>query len=85
MEQGSASPVDQFERYKVPVVEDDTHKLWFVAQRLEQDGHATTGLGEGLRAIEVARGAAFDLIVLDVGLPGIGRGASANRRAHRGR
>ncbi len=71
MEQGSAPQVDQSERYNVLVVEDDTHMLRFVAQRLEQDGHAVTGLGEGLQAIEVARGSAFDLIVLDVGLPGI--------------
>ena len=63
--------MDESAAYKALVVEDDPHMLRYVAQRLEADGHSVVGVEDGTSAIEVARTGDFDLVVLDVGLPGI--------------
>ena len=63
--------MDESPSYNVLVVEDDPHMRSFIVQRLEADGHAVAGVGDGAHAIELAEAGDFDLVVLDVGLPGI--------------
>jgi DNA-binding response OmpR family regulator len=53
------------------VVEDDDILLETLAYNLEQAGLAVVTASDGIRAIELARGAQPDLIILDVMLPGL--------------
>lgn len=53
------------------VVEDEERIASFVAKGLAAAGHRPTVVADGASALEHARSGAFDLVLLDVGLPGI--------------
>jgi CheY-like chemotaxis protein len=53
------------------VVEDNAANREVLARRLGRDGHAVTAAEDGLRALDLLRGRAFDLILLDVVMPGL--------------
>lgn len=53
------------------VVEDDPHIRELVALHLGLDGWRVTTTGDGLEAVRLSAGDTFDLVVLDVMLPGI--------------
>jgi DNA-binding response OmpR family regulator len=53
------------------IVEDEERIASFLAKGLRADGHHTTTVGDGLEALDLALTGAFDLVVLDIGLPGI--------------
>lgn len=55
----------------VLVVEDDPDLAVLVAEYLRRDGHEVTSSGDGLRALELARSLRPDVVVLDLGLPGL--------------
>jgi len=56
---------------RVLIVEDEASIRELVRLHLALDGFDVTEVGDGGRALELARGTRFDLIVLDVMLPGI--------------
>src|SRR4051812_41341205 len=56
---------------RILVVEDERSMAGLLRQGLEEDGHAVTLAGDGRHALEIAEAAEFDLILLDVMLPGI--------------
>ena len=53
----------------IPIVEDEDRIASFVDKALRANGFATTAVGEGERALAVASGGRFDLVILDPGLP----------------
>lgn len=53
------------------VVEDDKRMASILCQALEEEGHAVTVAFNGRDGFDLASGADFDLLVLDVMLPGI--------------
>ena len=55
----------------VLVVEDDADTLALVRRWLEQAGHVVAGAASGEEAVSLAARSAYDLAILDVGLPGI--------------
>ena len=56
---------------RVLVVEDDTRLAKTLERLLAAEGHDVEVTGDGLEALRRARDRAFDLVVLDVMLPGI--------------
>src|SRR5882672_2617372 len=52
------------------VVEDEQRMRELLRQGLTEDGHAVTVANDGHEGLSLAQGSAFDLIVLDVMLPG---------------
>ena len=58
------------QRVRVLVVEDDPRVRVLVHRALEEQGYAVTDAADGPRAIEAVDAQAFDVIVLDVMLPG---------------
>lgn len=52
------------------IVEDEARIASFIEKGLRAAGYATTVCGDGDDAVELARTSEFDLILLDVGLPG---------------
>jgi DNA-binding response OmpR family regulator len=52
------------------VVEDEHRMRELLRQGLTEDGHAVTVANDGHEGLSIAQGSAFDLIVLDVMLPG---------------
>ena len=56
---------------RVLVVEDDTAIRELIALHLKLEGFAVLPSGDGTEALRLARGERFDLIVLDVMLPGL--------------
>src|ERR1700704_6716198 len=52
------------------VVEDEHRMRELLRQGLTEDGHAVTVANDGHEGLSLAQGSAFDLIVLDVMLPG---------------
>jgi DNA-binding response OmpR family regulator len=54
---------------RVLIVEDDARIAAFVEKGLKTNGFATTVAREGRAALELARADAFDLVILDLGLP----------------
>lgn len=64
---------------RILVVDDDPHIREVVAFALESAGHAVTAREDGRAAVEAARGAPFDLVVLDIMMPGLD-GIEACRR-----
>ncbi len=56
---------------KILVVDDEPDALEILGQRLRDAGFSTLFAGDGLRALESARGELPDLIVLDLMLPGL--------------
>jgi len=55
---------------KILVVEDDRKTADLVALYLRHDGHRATVATSGARGLELARDGGFDLLILDVMLPG---------------
>ncbi|ERI09511.1 response regulator transcription factor [Aneurinibacillus aneurinilyticus] len=53
------------------VVEDDLEICGFVVEALRRDGYRVTFVHDGQSAIQAWEGASFDLVILDIMLPGI--------------
>lgn len=53
------------------VVEDEDHLAQGIAENLEAEGFRATVVGEGRQALELVRRGGFDLVLLDVMLPGL--------------
>lgn len=53
------------------IAEDDPHITSFVSRGLRAAGYDTTGAADGETALILARSGSFDLVLLDIGLPGI--------------
>lgn len=53
------------------VVEDEPHLAAGISENLEAEGYHTTVVGDGRAALDRARVGAYDLVVLDVMLPGL--------------
>ncbi|GAW51619.1 MULTISPECIES: response regulator transcription factor [unclassified Nocardioides] len=56
---------------RILIVEDEQRIASFVAKGLRADGHLTTAVADGYDGLDRALSGAFDLVVLDIGLPGI--------------
>ena len=56
---------------RILVVEDDPRIVSFITRGLAAEGYATTAAPDGIRALEELARGAFDLVLLDLGLPGI--------------
>lgn len=59
------------EQVRILIVEDDAALASGIARILEGEGHAVDVMARGEQAVLGARQERFDLIILDVGLPGI--------------
>jgi DNA-binding response OmpR family regulator len=55
---------------RILIVEDEDRIVSFLTKGLEANGHATMAVGDGITAAAVATDGDFDLVILDVGLPG---------------
>jgi two-component system copper resistance phosphate regulon response regulator CusR len=55
---------------RILIAEDEDRIASFVEKGLRANGFVTTVAGDGDSALELARSRAFDLVVLDLGLPG---------------
>ncbi len=53
------------------IVEDEQRIASFVSKGLRADGYLTTSVADGRDGLEQALSGAFDLVVLDIGLPGL--------------
>jgi DNA-binding response OmpR family regulator len=53
------------------IVEDEERIASFVAKGLSAEGHQTTVVGDGKAGLDEAMSGLFDLMVLDIGLPGM--------------
>lgn len=53
------------------IAEDDPHITSFVSRGLRDAGYEVTDAADGETALLLARSGAFDLLLLDIGLPGI--------------
>jgi two-component system alkaline phosphatase synthesis response regulator PhoP len=53
------------------VVDDEEHLAQGIAENLEAEGFRATTVGEGRQALELIRRGGFDLVLLDVMLPGL--------------
>jgi DNA-binding response OmpR family regulator len=56
---------------RILIVEDEARIASFVAKGLRADGHTCTIAADGHTGLDHALGGDFDLMVLDIGLPGI--------------
>ena len=56
---------------RILIVEDEQRIASFVAKGLRADGHVTTIVADGHAGLDRALSGDFDLVVLDIGLPGI--------------
>ena len=56
---------------RILIVEDEQRIAAFVAKGLRADGHLTTSVGDGHDGLDQALSGDFDLVVLDIGLPGL--------------
>ena len=56
---------------RILIVEDETTLRETLAYNLTQEGYQVTKSGDGAEALELARADKFDLIVLDIMLPGL--------------
>jgi DNA-binding response OmpR family regulator len=55
---------------RILIVEDEDRIVSFLQKGLEANGHSTMAVGDGITAAAVATDDDFDLVILDVGLPG---------------
>jgi len=62
---------DSQQQLKILVVDDNIASAKTTGWMLEMIGHAPTLVHDGLEALEVARKSKFDVILLDIGLPGM--------------
>src|SRR6267143_1454913 len=56
---------------RILIVEDDPSLASGLARILEAEGYAVDVAGRGEEAVGAARGERFDLVILDIGLPGM--------------
>ena len=56
---------------RILIVEDEERIASFVAKGLAADGHRTTAVADGRVGLDHALSGEFDLMVLDIGLPGM--------------
>ncbi|MFD7075873.1 response regulator transcription factor [Nocardioides sp. NPDC057577] len=56
---------------RILIVEDEDRIAAFLAKGLSADGHQVSTVSDGLEGLEEALSGAFDLMVLDIGLPTI--------------
>ena len=56
---------------RILVVDDDANMLLLMKYHLEKRGHSVVTAGDGAGAIETARREQFDLLLLDVMIPGL--------------
>jgi DNA-binding response OmpR family regulator len=61
----------EFHVARVLIVEDDPHQRLLLEEELTADGHATSAVGSGAEALELAAVTNPDLVVLDLGMPGM--------------
>jgi two-component system chemotaxis response regulator CheY len=57
---------------KILIVEDQKTMRELIKMTLEAEGHQVTMAGDGVEAMEVVRGATFDLVISDVNMPNMG-------------
>lgn len=55
---------------RILIVEDEDRIVSFLVKGLEANGHSTMAVGDGITAAAVADDDDFDLMILDIGLPG---------------
>jgi len=55
---------------RILIVEDEDRIVSFLTKGLEANGHSTMAVGDGITAAAVVDDASFDLMILDIGLPG---------------
>ncbi|ABL81516.1 MULTISPECIES: response regulator transcription factor [unclassified Nocardioides] len=56
---------------RILIVEDEERIASFLAKGLRADGHVTTCVADGREGLDLALGGDVDLVVLDIGLPGM--------------
>lgn len=56
---------------RVLIVEDDRGVATFLRQATEEAGYAVESVEDGLRGLELAQSSCFDLVLLDLTLPGL--------------
>ena len=56
---------------RILIVEDEERIASFVSKGLAADGHRTTAIADGRAGLDHALSGEFDLMVLDIGLPGM--------------
>ncbi|GAA1929455.1 response regulator transcription factor [Nocardioides lentus] len=56
---------------RILIVEDEDRIASFVAKGLRADGHVATTVGDGHSGLDEALSGGYDLVVLDIGLPGM--------------
>jgi DNA-binding response OmpR family regulator len=56
---------------RILIVEDEQRIASFVSKGLRADGHVTTSVADGREGLDHALSGDFDLVVLDIGLPGL--------------
>ena len=54
---------------RILIAEDEPHIVRFLVKGLQAQGYATTAAADGDEALALARSGAFDLMLLDLGLP----------------
>ena len=54
---------------RILIAEDEPHIVRFLVKGLQAEGYATTAAEDGDEALRLARSGAFDLMLLDLGLP----------------
>jgi DNA-binding response OmpR family regulator len=56
---------------RILIVEDEARIASFLAKGLAADGYTTSTVGDGHTALDFALSGDFDLVILDIGLPGM--------------
>jgi len=56
---------------RILIAEDEARIVSFLEKGLRANGFSTTAVADGLEASEIARDEHFDLLILDLGLPGL--------------
>ncbi|GAA5150892.1 response regulator transcription factor [Nocardioides marinquilinus] len=56
---------------RILIVEDEARIASFVAKGLRAEGHVATVVGDGRSGLDHARSGEHDLVILDIGLPGL--------------
>lgn len=56
---------------RILIVEDEARIASFLAKGLRANGFAPTAVGDGISGLEHATSGEFDLVILDIGLPGM--------------
>jgi DNA-binding response OmpR family regulator len=56
---------------RILIVEDEVRIVSFLEKGLRAGGYSTVSVGTGTEALAIARDSEFDLVILDLGLPGM--------------